>query len=125
MKLLKIKSRRDFLKIQNTHDIKYHSENFLFLMLKTEDKYIKGNDVIRFGITVTKKIDKRAVVRNHKKRVIREIVRNTFKNNNSLFIRNFDYEIICKKTILNSTFEELKNEFIKSLNNINDIWKQI
>lgn len=125
MKLIKIKSRRDFLRIQNNFDIKCFSDNFLILVKKNND-YIKiqnkgtGDSLTRFGFVATKKIDKRAVVRNCIKRKIREIIRVLIKNNKDLFINNIDYEIIAKKTILNTSFVELKNEFLLILNNIKE-----
>ena len=127
MKLLKVKNRQDFLRIQNDYKIKYYSNNFLILLLESNTKNIKqqtinniNNNYIRLGAVATKKIDKRAVVRNAIKRRIREIFRILVKNNADLFINNCDYEVISRKSILDISFAELQNEFIKSLQNIKE-----
>ena len=127
MKLLTVKSRQDFLRIQNNFKIKYYSNNFLILLLESNTKNIKhqtiinlNNEYIKLGITATKKIDKRAVVRNTIKRKVREIFRTLVKNNTDLFINNCDYEVITRKSILDISFTELQNEFIKSLQNIKE-----
>lgn len=127
MKLLTVKSRQDFLRIQNSFKIKYYNNNFLILLLESNIKNIKqqtintiNNNYIRLGITVTKKIDKRAVIRNTIKRKVREIFRILIKNNTDLFVNNCDYEVITRKSILDISFAELQNEFIKSLQNIKE-----
>ena len=127
MKLLTVKNRQDFLRIQNDYKIKYYSNNFLILLLESNTKNIKqqtinniNNNYIRLGAVATKKIDKRAVVRNAIKRRIREIFRILVKNNTDLFINNCDYEVISRKSILDISFAELQNEFIKSLQNIKE-----
>ena len=127
MKLLTVKNRQDFLRIQNDYKIKYYSNNFLILLLESNTKNIKqqtinniNNNYIRLGAVATKKIDKRAVVRNVIKRRIREIFRILIKNNADLFINNCDYEVISRKSILDISFAELQNEFIKSLQNIKE-----
>lgn len=127
MKLLTVKNRQDFLRIQNDYKIKYYSNNFLILLLESNTKNIKqqtinniNNNYIRLGAVATKKIDKRAVVRNAIKRRIREIFRILIKNNADLFINNCDYEVISRKSILDISFAELQNEFIKSLQNIKE-----
>lgn len=124
MKLLTIKSRQDFLRIQNNFKIKYYSNNFLILLLESNTNNIKqqtinniNNNYVKLGITATKKIDKRAVIRNTIKRKVREIFRILIKNNADLFINNCDYEVITKKSILDVPFTELQNEFIKCLQN--------
>ena len=127
MKLLTVKNRQDFLRIQNDYKIKYYSNNFLILLLESNTKNIKqqtinniNNNYIRLGAVATKIIDKRAVVRNVIKRRIREIFRILIKNNADLFINNCDYEVISRKSILDISFAELQNEFIKSLQNIKE-----
>ena len=130
MKLLKIKSRQDFLKIQNHFKIKWFSNNFLILIIETDEKYIKNvNNInnfkfIRLGIAVTKKIDKRAVIRNNIKRKIRENIRILLKENNDLFINFCDYEIIAKKSFLDVSHIDLKNEFIDSLKKAKEKYEQ-
>lgn len=69
--------------------------------------YYKENDLDypRFGVAVGKKVGK-AVIRNKYKRIIRNILnenKKTFKNN-----RN--YIIMIKKTGLDKSYEELKQD---------------
>ena len=69
--------------------------------------YYKENDIDypRFGIAVGKKVGK-AVVRNKYKRIIRNILnenKKTFKNTR-------DYIIMIKKTGLDKSYEELKQD---------------
>ena len=69
--------------------------------------YYKDNnlDFPRFGIAVGKKLGK-AVVRNKYKRIIRNILnenKKTFKNNR-------DYIIMIKKTGLDKSYNELKED---------------
>ena len=93
-----IKKRREFIDIQNNYDKKYHSDILLIL--------IKKNISTRFGYIVSKKVDKKAVVRNKIKRIFREISRMAIKDN---IVLNNDYEIIAKKDIVNKSFWEIKD----------------
>lgn len=93
-----IKKRREFIDIQNNYDKKYHSDILLIL--------IKKNISTRFGYIVSKKVDKKAVVRNKIKRIFREISRMAIKDN---IVLNNDYEIIAKKDIINKSFWEIKD----------------
>ena len=76
---------------------------------KTKYFYIYYNennlDYPRFGVAVGKKVGK-AVIRNKYKRIIRNILmenKKTFKNNR-------DYIIMIKKTGLDKSYEELKQD---------------
>jgi ribonuclease P protein component len=60
-------------------------------------------------VVATKKISKRAVVRNRIKRIIREFIR--INTTNGVFVRNIDYEVIAKKTFLLADFDTLGSEF--------------
>jgi ribonuclease P protein component len=57
----------------------------------------------------TKKISKRAVVRNKIKRIVRELVK--MNAGNGFFVKNIDYEIIARKTFLLTDFAGLKSDF--------------
>ena len=96
--MITIKTRRDFVNIQNNYDIKFSNDILLIL--------IKKNISTRFGYIVSKKVDKRAVVRNKIKRIFREISRMAIKDN---IVLDNDYEIIAKKSIVNKTFWEIKD----------------
>jgi ribonuclease P protein component len=66
-------------------------------------KEIKNNlEVNRFGVVVSKKIDKRAVIRNKVKRSFR----NALYNLNEKIVSGHDILIIVKKGVLGKTEEE-------------------
>ena len=93
MKLFIVKSRQDFLKIQNNCDKKIHQQNTLLLTRKNDEKqieflkyFLKTKDSFcRFAPVITKKKCKLAVGRNKIKRIVRDIVRKLFKTNSELF----------------------------------------
>ena len=68
----------------------------------------KNNKYYRFGISVGKKISKRAVDRNLLKRRLRSII----DNNKKLYQNNLDYIIIMKKTCLDLSYQELEKSFL-------------
>ncbi len=74
--------------------------------------YIYNNESAKkFGIAVGKKIGN-AVVRNKIKRQIRNIIDNNIK-----YIQNHhNYIIICKKEVLNLSFQEMEKYLIEVLN---------
>lgn len=119
MKILTIKRRADFVDLQNNFEKKIVGGSVIILIKPTKEKYIKvtaknrAKDFVRIGLNITKKVDKRAVVRNRIKRFLREINRNLMKNYNDLYLKYYDYEFIAKKNILNysynSLFKEIKN----------------
>ena len=102
-----IKSRRDFVFIQHNYDKKLQNKSIL-LLIKENNK-----NITRCGYVVTKKIDKRAVIRNKIKRVLREIMRSAFKD--KILKNNCDYELIAKIGCLNTSFYEMKNEIYNLL----------
>jgi ribonuclease P protein component len=67
----RVKKRKEFLKVQSAGK-KYRTAHFL---LAITFRPADAPSISRLGITVTKKIDKRAVVRNRIKRRVREIYR--------------------------------------------------
>ncbi|MEA2064727.1 MAG: ribonuclease P protein component [Patescibacteria group bacterium] len=64
----------------------------------------------RFGIIISSKISKKAVVRNKIKRRISEIFRLNLKN----FRSGFDVIIICRKPILEVTYQDIEKEILSS-----------
>ena len=102
-----IKKRRDFVFIQHNYDKKVQGKSVL-LLIKENKK-----NTIRCGYIVTKKIDKRAVVRNKIKRILREIMRSAFKD--KILTNNYDYELIAKIGCLNVSFHEIKDEIYNLL----------
>jgi len=68
-KYSRVLNRRDFLRIQNRGK-KLRSAHLLVSVLKNDQA-----ESSRIGITITRKVDKRAVQRNRFKRIIREFFR--------------------------------------------------
>ena len=67
----------------------------------------------RVGFVVSKKVHKRATKRNRTKRLMREIIRLMFKNNELTIIDNYQSLIfIAKEDILEKTFEEIRNTIL-------------
>lgn len=68
-------------------------------------KILKNNlGINRFGIVVSTKISKKAVVRNKIKRRIREIIR-------QINIKiGFDIVIVAKQEIIDKNYQEIKND---------------
>lgn len=81
---LRIKKRADFLRIQNRGK-KARTAHFLLIAAPSQSEHS------RLGITVTKKIDKRAVKRNFIKRRVREF----FRLNRSRISRPCDIVVIA------------------------------
>lgn len=96
-----IKKNEDIKDIINTNN-KIVSKFFII--------YYKVNDLKypRFCVSVSKKIGK-AYVRNLYKRRIKDIL---MKNN---IEKSNDYVIILRNSILNKSYDELKNELISKL----------
>lgn len=67
----------------------------------------------RLGITVTRKINKRAVIRNKIKRRLRDI----FRRNRHLLRENFDLIIIARKNAADLTYQGTLEEIIGGLTN--------
>lgn len=123
MKLIKIKKRLDFVDIQKNFDTKIYSKNFIFLIKQTDEKYINKNtnvEICRFAPVATKKINKRAAVRNRIKRIIRDIIQKLFKYNNELFLKNNDYEIIARNEFSDIKYTSLYKEIEESLQKVKD-----
>ncbi|MCC6932908.1 MAG: ribonuclease P protein component [Deltaproteobacteria bacterium] len=68
----RVRKRAEFLQIQNSTKRGY-SEHFLLTYKKEQEASAKPKT--RFGITISKKVDKRAVCRNRLRRRIREFLR--------------------------------------------------
>ncbi|MDR0572048.1 MAG: ribonuclease P protein component [Rickettsiales bacterium] len=117
LRLIRIKKRRDFVALQENVEFKASGRHVLILTKRTDDSYINKNphvDISRNGVVATKKISKKAVVRNKIKRILRELIR----SNADPFVRNVDYEVITKKTLLQNRFNILQSEFRELLEKI-------
>ncbi len=97
----RLKKRKHFLEIQENGD-KFFSKHFIFVVRKSLDDYSK------IGVTVSTKVDKRAVVRNRIKRLVREI----FRLHKDLFNANYEVVIIAKKNAPQCSFYDLRKEFL-------------
>ncbi len=92
----KILKNRDFTKIIKNGN-KIHTQSLSFYYLKNQ------NSNFRFGITISKKVSKLAVVRNRIKRQLLAILDELYDKNKKL-----DIVIIVKPNSLNNSF----NDFI-------------
>jgi ribonuclease P protein component len=126
LKFLMIKKRRDFVDLQKNSEFTLHSGSFLIPTKKVSEFYLDKNkqvDICRSGITVTKKINKKATVRNYAKRVTRELLRWGFFS--GLLVAGVDYIVIIKKEFLQSKFDILKNEFKTALRRIKKYYNNL
>ena len=100
----RLRKSREFLRLRDK-STKIYATHFLILIAPSQTK------VSRLGITVSSKIDKRAVVRNKIKRRIRDI----FRNNRTLLREPFDIVIIARKNAGALNFDEFKQEILGAL----------
>lgn len=85
-KLVRLLRQPQFAKVHRS-GLRLSSRFFKFYVLEN------GLDCPRFGITVSKKVDKRAVVRNRIKRLIREVLRVL----RAELVANYDIVIIARE----------------------------
>ncbi len=97
----RLKKRDSFLEIQESGK-KFFSKHFILAIRESHD------DNSRIGITVSKKVDKRAVIRNRIKRLIREI----FRLNKHSFNLPYEIVIIAKKQAPSCSFHDIKREIL-------------
>ena len=103
-KSMRLLRRPDFLRIQSTGE-KLYSKQFLIL-------YTPGKtSCSRLGIVITKKVDKRAVVRNSIKRRLRE----AFRLNYAKIGDPFDFVIIARKNAGACSYTEIERQMIGAL----------
>jgi ribonuclease P protein component len=100
----RLRKSRDFALVQKLAQ-KLYCKHFLILI--APGKTLRS----RLGITVTIKIDKRAVVRNLIKRRIRALYRTHKKN----LLDVFDIVIIARKNAGEISFNDMKREILGSL----------
>ncbi len=68
----------------------------------------------RFGFVISKKIDKRAVVRNKIKRLLRQAVRERLEK----IPEGFDIVLVVRPNIVGKSYEEISLEFDKVLSKV-------
>ena len=100
----RIKHRQEFLRIQS-EGAKEHSRNFLLIHSPIEDSP-RATGESRLGITVTRKVDKRAVGRNQIQRYVREAFRHLQQN---LSVKR-DIVFIAKQGAVNSSYSDVMSE---------------
>jgi len=98
----RLKKKKDFEKLFK--EGKSFREKFL--VLKVNKNNLNNN---RFGFIVSKKVSKKAVVRNKIKRQLREIVRKEIKN----YQKGFDIAVIVLPSIALKDFKEI-NQVLRS-----------
>lgn len=121
MHIFTIKSRREFVEIQNTCIKSFKTNNLILLYKKVNELELEKSKIkefSKFGICVTKKIDKRAVIRNRIKRLLRESFKKIIKKNNEILINNYKYEFIAKKNILNTNFSQIYQDMFFLINQL-------
>ena len=102
-----IKESKEFDNI--IHTGRYIKNNYYIIYYKD-----KANDYYRFGLSVGKKISKRAVVRNKLKRRLKSII----DNNKNCYPKTKDYIIIMKGRCNEATYEELEQNFLNIINQV-------
>lgn len=100
----RVKSRKDFLRIQE-HGKKFRSSHFLLICSDAKDS---PQAPWRLGITVTTKIDKRAARRNRLRRRIREIVR----RGKPRFSRPLDVVVIALGGSTELSFLDIEDQMV-------------
>lgn len=121
MYIFTIKSRQEFVDIQHSCLYALKSNNIILLYKKVSEKEIDKNKVkifVKFGVCVSKKISKKAVIRNRIKRILRECFRKVITENRDLVLNNYKYEIIAKQYILQSNFNEIYTDLVYLLNKL-------
>ncbi len=118
MYVLSLKSRHDFVRLQNGvgNSVK---NNILMLLFDRMDQDIISRNVqvkiVRLGLCITKKISKKAVIRNKMKRILREVFKIVCRDHHDLVRSGYDYEIIVRKSLLNFTFDQIKLNLLELL----------
>lgn len=112
MALERIKRHFDFIEMKDTNT-KAFTHSFV-LQIRPNDK---GST--RLGFTVSKKIAKHAVVRNHLRRQMREIVRLSPKLPE--LYPSHDLVLIARTDALNRTYQQLSQDFEYLLTHVKDM----
>ncbi len=111
MTLERIKRHFDFIEMKDTNT-KAFTHSFV-LQIRPNDK-----GTTRVGFTVSKKIAKRAVIRNRLRRQMREIVRLSPKLTE--LYPNHDLVLIARSDALNRTYQQLCQDFEYLLTHVKD-----
>ncbi|MDR1494471.1 MAG: ribonuclease P protein component [Rickettsiales bacterium] len=124
MKILTIKARRDFLRVQRGAELSVKNSKMLILCSRTEEKYTRITEhqhlkeFVRIGFVITKKLDRRAVTRNRLRRRIKTVTNIILINHCNLYANHIDYIIILRRDAIDSSYLELLQSFKKLLSEI-------
>ena len=103
----RLKTNYDFRKVKQ-HGNAVHTTYFTLLYYVPKNKKSVPS---RFGFIASKKFDKRAVVRNRARRLLREVIREHLDTINS----GYDIVLIAKNNIKNAKYQEVNSAFNKIL----------
>jgi len=107
-----LKKRKDYLRTQSGR--KWRAPSFTLTMRARESSEQIGDNVSRFGCTVTKRIGN-AVRRNRVKRRLREAIRLTAPDNAQA---GFDYVVIARNTALDAPFGNIVEDMRTALQRV-------
>ena len=113
MKIQTLKKRNDFV-LSNKFGKKILNKNFILQKFSPSDCKILD---LKFGFTATKKIGN-AVKRNRAKRRMRSLISVFLKESTFLFDDTSTYIIIAKKSLIKTSFYDLKVEMRECLNKL-------
>ena len=110
MKLQTIKKRKDFV-LSNKFGKKIFNKNFI---LQKHNQIEQDQPSLKFGFTATKRIGN-AVKRNRAKRRMRALISLFLQENRLLFDDKSSYVIVAKKSLIQATFLDLRDEMRECL----------
>ncbi len=110
-KIDRLQKRSDFL-LLNTHATKWVSKSMIVLALDNQ----LGHP--RYGITVTKKLEKTSVGRNRMKRRLRNIAAEHLSAHAHL---SKDYVLIARSGVATKPYEDLSREFLWCLEKLGHV----
>lgn len=118
MFILPIKSRIQILQERESPEFFIKTGSVILLYIPTPQRNIDYNsrvtDFVRLLAVVSKKISKKAVVRNHIRRKIKE----AFKKVDKTLLKNqYDYQIIARHSIVDMSVESIAKDIEKCLKN--------
>lgn len=118
MFILPIKSRIQILQERESPEFFIKTGSMILLYIPTPQRNIDYNsrvtDFVRLLAVVSKKISKKAVVRNHIRRKIKE----AFKKVDKTLLKNqYDYQIIARHSIVDMSVESIAKDIEKCLKN--------
>lgn len=121
MAIVPLRNQREF-SLVNEHGVKFYGSYLILVLMKhfshvSESKNKEGVTDIFFGMKVSRKFSKKAVIRNKAKRRIRHLVRNVVDGQN-IDTRDTALIVIPKKGLERVNFKALSYDFNKSFTKI-------